>query len=326
MKRIVAIIVSVIAILAVALYSIFSHRENIRIDQSVREKTGLDYVKLSDGYTAYQLNGPDTGQVVVMIHGGTIPMCVFKFQGDAFAEAGYRVLLYDQYGRGESDRPKAENNRSLFKRQLSELLCSLDINAPVDLLGPSFGGSIAVTFASKFPERVRSIVLIAPVLNLPGSDSPMNKNLSLVRIPAVGRVIADLFLFNRLIKRGGTLVPGGEGSHCESQFHRQFYYKGTSRSMRSLFTSDAFGSYIPETKATGQLIQNILLIRGSLDEEVTPSMIEDVLGLLPNASFVEMEHIGHAPGAEAPERFNEIVLTFLSQINTDMNELTDDLH
>jgi pimeloyl-ACP methyl ester carboxylesterase len=47
----------------------------------------------------------------------------------ALANAGYRVLRYDQYGRGLSDRPNIEYTADVYDRQLGELLDALHIGA-----------------------------------------------------------------------------------------------------------------------------------------------------------------------------------------------------
>jgi pimeloyl-ACP methyl ester carboxylesterase len=64
---------------------------------------------------------------------------------------GHRVLTYDLYGRGYSDRPGGEQDARFFIRQLEDLLEHQGVTQPVTLLGYSMGGAIGAAFAAKHP-------------------------------------------------------------------------------------------------------------------------------------------------------------------------------
>lgn len=78
------------------------------------------------------------------------------------AAAGYRVLLYDLYGRGYSDAPKGvAYDPQLYVMQLALLLQHLQWKS-VRVVGFSMGGAIAASFVAAFPELVeRDVVLVA---------------------------------------------------------------------------------------------------------------------------------------------------------------------
>ena len=239
-----------------------------------RTTGGDSFVRLSDGWTNYELSGDSSSEhTVVLIHGGTIPLCIWEAQLDTLRQAGFRVLRYDQYGRGFSDRPDKVYSRDLFLRQLKELLDSLNIRTPVHLIGPSFGGAISVSFAAQYPERVRSIILVSPALNLLKSDSPLAGYIKVLRTPVLGKTLYKLLVRKKLIARGRGLVPGGLNSPCDSVFQRQFTCSGTEHSLFSMFKSDAYGDYRDLTRKAGASIEHILLVRGKADADVTESMI-----------------------------------------------------
>jgi pimeloyl-ACP methyl ester carboxylesterase len=75
---------------------------------------------------------------------------------------GFRVLVYDLYGRGFSDRPKGAQDADFFNTQLEDLLEALKIEQDITLLGYSMGGAIATSFAALHPGRVHRLILIAP--------------------------------------------------------------------------------------------------------------------------------------------------------------------
>lgn len=291
--------------------SIANARESVSFEE-YRTNGGNSYVKLSDGWTNYELSGDTNAtQTVVLIHGGTIPLCIWEPQMDALKNAGVRILRYDQYGRGFSARPDSIYSRELFCRQLKELLDSLKITTPVDIIGPSFGGAIAITFTSKYPQRVRSILLISPALNVINSDSPLSGPIKLMRNPVFGKLAYKLIIKRKLIARAGSMIPGGDDSPCKATFRNQFKCKGTDRALLSMFKSDAFGDYRNLTQIAGKQQKKILLLRGKTDKEITRPMIDQIREDLPECQFMELESSGHSPGTDSADKLNEIIVDFV---------------
>ncbi len=120
------------------------------------------FAELSDGITHYRWIGPVRGPVAVCVHGLTTPSMVWQEIASDLAELGYRVLVYDLYGRGYSDRVRGSYGRDLFQRQLTELLAHEGVTDDITLIGYSMGGSIATGFAAEQPGRLRRLILLAP--------------------------------------------------------------------------------------------------------------------------------------------------------------------
>ncbi len=283
--------------------------------ENYRKTGGNSYIKLSDGWTNYELTeNPDAKHTVVLLHGGTIPLCIWEPQMNALRNAGFRILRYDQYGRGFSDRPDTVYSRDLFARQLKELLDSLKISDPVDLVGPSFGGAITATFAARYSERVNSIIFISPALNVINSNSPLAGPIKIMRKPVIGTFLYKTIIKRKLIERAGSIAPGGKGSPCHSNFTSQFTCKGTDRALLSMFKGDAFGDYRELTRTTGKSVHDILLIHGKADKEITGEMIEQIQEDLPNCQFVELQKSGHSPGTDATDILNGIIVDYISKV------------
>lgn len=119
------------------------------------------FAELSQGVTHYHLSGPAEGPLIVCVHGLTTPSFVWAPLVKALTASGFRVLVYDLYGRGFSDRPAGLHDKGFFNTQLTDLLTHLDIEEPFHLIGYSMGGAIASGFAATYPERVRRVVLLA---------------------------------------------------------------------------------------------------------------------------------------------------------------------
>lgn len=68
--------------------------------------------------------------------------------------------LYDLRGHGRTTVPRTGYTVLDHVRDLCSLLDAWHLDQPVHLVGNSFGGVVALTFAHLFPERVASLVLI----------------------------------------------------------------------------------------------------------------------------------------------------------------------
>ncbi|MEQ9257532.1 MAG: alpha/beta hydrolase [Roseovarius sp.] len=133
-----------------------------RMNAARRSTAPGDFAKLSKGLTHYRWLGAEDGPVAVCVHGLTTPSFVWGPVAEVLGRMGYRVLVYDLYGRGYSDRPKGAQDSDFFCAQLEELLADQGVEGRFALFGYSMGGAISTAFAARHPERVQQLVLLAP--------------------------------------------------------------------------------------------------------------------------------------------------------------------
>jgi pimeloyl-ACP methyl ester carboxylesterase len=105
--------------------------------------------------------------VLIFLHEGLGCITKWKDFPDKLCKAtGLTGLVYDRYGYGDSDTLREPRQPDFLHREafdvLPELLEKLNIRHPLILVGHSDGGSIALLFASRFPERVNALILEAP--------------------------------------------------------------------------------------------------------------------------------------------------------------------
>lgn len=117
------------------------------------------------------------GTPLVFLHGGGPGASgLSNFQGNHayFARRGYRVLMPDLPGWGQSSKPAGvKYNYELLCGSLVEWMQSLGIGE-CDLAGNAMGGAVALRLALDRPALVRSLVLIAPAaIGDPESYLPM---------------------------------------------------------------------------------------------------------------------------------------------------------
>jgi len=192
-----------ILLVLVAGLPFLAERRRPDMDDIRRGTAPGDFAELGDGMTHYRWAGPQDGPVLVCVHGLSTPSHVFDWLVPGLARMGFRVLSYDLYGRGFSDRPRGAQTRSFFIRQLRELLQHQGVAGDITLLGYSMGGSIATVFACEEPERLRRLILLAPagLIHTPGVLAEAAR-----RLPGIGDWLM-LGFGGAQLRRGARMQP-----------------------------------------------------------------------------------------------------------------------
>ncbi|KAI2473587.1 alpha/beta-hydrolase [Annulohypoxylon bovei var. microspora] len=107
--------------------------------------------------------GPEGGERVLFVHGISTPVVALGDLGHEFADMGYRVMLFDLFGRGYSDAPKdLDYDARLYVTQFLLVLASSKLPwTTFHLVGYSLGGGLSVSFTRYFPHLVSSLTLVA---------------------------------------------------------------------------------------------------------------------------------------------------------------------
>jgi pimeloyl-ACP methyl ester carboxylesterase len=303
--RAVLRVVAVCIALCAAVF-VYRNPEKATLDASVRAGVPGKFVALGGGTTHYEVAGPDTGRVVVLVHGFSVPAYIWDSTFTALGRAGFRVIRYDLYGRGYSDRPDAAYDGAFYDAQLDDLLTTLKVTEPVDLFGLSFGGYVVAHYATTHRQRLRTLTMV----------DPSSKRAVLpwyLTTPGLG-----YFLFQ--VGRVPGMAEGQSSDFLHPELHPdwadkyrpQMRYRGFGRALyRSMLTLGA--ADFPGMYATiGKSGLPVLLVWGKQDPTVPFANSAIVQQGIPSLEFFAVDSSGHLPHIEQSAAFDARVLAFLA--------------
>lgn len=286
----------------------FMDPEHRALDEEARREASGRFVRLDDGVTHYELAGPDTGRVVVLAAAFSVPAYLSDSLFQRLGRAGFRVLRFDYYGRGWSDRPRTTYDLDLFSRQLAGLLDSLRIPGAVDLAGLSFGAAIVTNFADRYPDRVRSLIYVDPVFNT-GRQLPPRERSALAW---------DIYM----VFRGGSeeMAVGQRDDflHPErfpdwvDRYRVQQQFNGTREAWRRTRAAIAVAPH--QDAQIRQVAANprpVLIVWGRQDAGAPIVESTALLEMMPRAQFLSVDSAGHLPHLEQPDAVVPAVEAFL---------------
>ena len=117
------------------------------------------------GYPDHHLSVIDldsraVSQTIVFQHGFAGVAESWEYQLAHFATQ-YRVVAPDLRGHGQSDAPRSEYSMAELVEDMNDVVNALEVSKQFILVGHSFGGSICIEYALRYPERIAKLVLVA---------------------------------------------------------------------------------------------------------------------------------------------------------------------
>jgi pimeloyl-ACP methyl ester carboxylesterase len=269
-----------------------------------------------------ELNRGGPKGTVVFLHGLGSYLKFWWYQLDAFAKDGWHVVALDQPGYGKSDKPASfPYTMEAMADVAREVVRQLGAERPV-VVGHSMGGQTALSWAIRYPEEVRALVLTSPAgfETFSAREQAWFKRAftsSLVTKPGEyaiwGSVRANNFANWRdeldwLVEERVRIAkaPG---------FDRYAYAQ--LKSVQGLAENDFVRQSLGEVKAPtvvvfgedARLIPNPFLHGGR-----ARSVFERGAKAIPNAKLVGLDGCGHSVQLDCPERYGEAVEAFLTAL------------
>jgi pimeloyl-ACP methyl ester carboxylesterase len=237
----------------------------------------------------YEWVGEGAG-TIVFLHEGLGSRAMWRdFPAKLSAALGMRGLVYSRPGYGKST-PRAPGERwepDFMHRQAHEvlpaLLDSLGLREPVWLYGHSDGGSIALLFAARFPERVAGVIAAAPHIFV--------EDLSVSSIARTRLAYLETDLRDKLARYHDDVDSAFWGWN-DIWLHppfRQWSIEGEIEAIR-----------VP-----------LLAVQGVDDEYGTMEQIRGIKRRVPHAKLLELQRSGHSPHRDQPDALIRAAVDFV---------------
>ncbi len=250
------------------------------------------------------------GPVVVLIPGLTGDSGVFRYQIAALSES-YRVIAPNL----RVDFNGIEQRFDQFAHDVATVLDTLEVSTAC-LLGLSFGGPIAIRFATLYPNRTWGMILTNTLARLDLSHVGLNRTLLIPVARWTSRFLPEP-LMRRLADfwgRYGIWVfdpsPGNE---------RIIDYELTTPVRVPMSVSGARMDTFKNCDLRSDLRrirQPALVICGTSDTYTPPEWQREIADLLPHSTYVEIEYGGHLSLISHAEELNEAVLGWLAGVQS----------
>lgn len=254
-------------------------------------------------------NGPP----VVLVHGSLGDYRTWTGEMDDFATK-YHVIAY-------SLRNHYPNNQwtdgqpysvQVHVADLVALLQTLNLG-PVNLVGHSYGGVMAVLVAKEHPELIRTLILAEASLGALVANNEEAK--------------PDLAQFSATAKAAQGLVQNGQSEQAAVTFFDfvnapgggfkgmpEFYQNGirqNASTIKPMLASPPPPSFTCDDAKT--ISMPTLLIEGELTQKYRKMVNAELRRCMPNATVVTVAGAAHPLEMINPKGFNEAVLQFLAQ-------------
>lgn len=272
------------------------------------------YFRSADGTVlAYFEKG--AGPVLVLLAGGYgYSHKYLSPVGDGLAAAN-RVVLLDQRGTGLSKLRK-HNASTLNVDRLVEDLEALRLHLGLPklrLLGHSWGGMLAMSYAAAHPERVESMVLVSSGGMDMGFSGPYNAGVA-ARLKEVLSVKEQ-----ERLKRLMSRLPATKIEISHLRMPAYVYDRSRASELEKYFDHEPDPPHeIAEDlnarkwnvrQAMRDLQAPVLIVHGR-EDPLPLSVAEETQGTISGARIEVIEHCGHYPWVDQPDLFFEVIKSF----------------
>jgi len=246
-------------------------------------------MQINNHHLQINIHGPANGHPVILLHHGLGSTQAWRKQVPALTEAGYRVIVYDRWGYGQSEiRPYLEvPSFSDDLADLSAIIENLNLST-ITLIGHSDGGTIALYYAAQHPEQVAALVTVAAHIYIePKMDAG---------VQGVRHAFENDARFRAGLRRA-------HGDQFERVFHNWFdgwhTPKALNWDMRPLLR---------------KITCPTLVIQGEADEHATPQHARDIAEGIPDAQLWLLPKAKHMLPQENAAAFNKRIIKFLNAV------------
>jgi proline iminopeptidase len=262
--------------------------------------------------------------VVLLLNGGPgLPCDYLREAHSCLADHGYRIVTFDQLGTGKSDRPTDPTLWDIgrYVEEVETVRTALDLGK-VHLLGHSWGGWLAIEYALRHGDQLKTLLLEDTVADMPHSIGELNRLRGALGSETVAMMLrheadgtidhpeyqAAITILNyrhvcRLsdwpapVKR--SLDDWNMGPYVAMQGPNEFLYTGNLKDWNRV--PDLHRIKVPVMITTGQ------------HDELTPACAMRMKLAIPQSELHVFPNASHMPFYEEPQLYYPALLAFLAK-------------
>ncbi|MGK5445686.1 alpha/beta fold hydrolase [Micromonospora sp. URMC 105] len=272
----------------------------------------------SDGTRlAYHSSGD--GDPLICLPGG--PMLASRYLGELGGLAAHRALVrLDLRGTGESAVPAdpATYRCDRLVDDVEALRVHLGLDR-IDLMGHSAGGSLAVLYAARHPERVGRLALVNPSPRPVGVDVTDQDRREVAELrrgepwfPAAFAAFERIWSGEPTDEDWAAITPFTQGrwdAERQAELAREEHDRNPDAAA-AYYSAGALDPGATRT-ALADLRAPVLLVTGEYDVALPPKRAAEYAGLFPHAELAVQPGGGHYPWRDDPEWFVPTLAGFL---------------
>lgn len=308
MKWFLRVVGVVLAVLVVA-FLIFRTPDTDAAE--MRAKYGAppsQFIAIGDGVTVHLRDeGPRDAPAIILLHGSNADLHTWEPWVKGLSDS-YRIVRFDQIGHGlTGPDPAHDYSLASFTSDIDEVADALGIES-FFIGGNSMGGKHALAYASRYPERVRGLILVdaggSPVRKVKKDDDEDsgggNIGFTIARTPGVNK-IAEQITPRALIAQSldqSVSIKSVVTEEAIDRYWELLRYPGNRAATMARFSTPY--EVLTEEELAG-IASPALILWGDEDRLIPVAAGEWIDQNLPNSQMIIYPGIGHLPQEEAPE-------------------------
>jgi proline iminopeptidase len=262
----------------------------------------------------YTFGKPTSALPLIAVNGGPGLSHAYMVQNDLWQRVAHdrQVVLYDQRGTGGS-KPLAAAASMTMATQVADLeavRAALHLDK-IALLGDSYGGFLAIAYASAHPEHVAKLIL---------SDSPSAAMKDMVHV--LPQVFPDIeeeaAAESKSISDPDAAARAGLRNHFRMIFYSPELRDRYMATMGDLGYEPSVARAVSAESRKVDYTANLahfnfptLVLTGRFDMNVAPLTAWHLQHQIPGAKLVIFEKSGHLPAYEEADRYLQVLQAFL---------------
>lgn len=246
-----------------------------------------------------------TGTPIVLLHAFPLNRTMWEPQFAPFS-TNFRTIAVDLRGHGESNGNHAPHTLEDFATDMKHLLDHLHIQKAI-FVGLSMGGYILMAFYRLYPDRVKGLVLADTRAQ---ADTPEGRagRFEMIRTAETrgAAAIADIMIPRLLSAHTTKTNPG-----LVSNVRGMILHTPVETIVADLRAMAERPDSVP---LLATIARPTLLLVGELDQGTPPSDARLMAEHIPAAQLAVLPAAAHLSNLEAPEAFNQAVLSFAKTV------------